>query len=151
MNAPHPVFVGLIDGIRRQPVDQQIFRRTAVAEAGAQIDLQAADPADLLHARKFGFALPQRLGRKVFFGHVTAYDENAANAVRFVDRAVAVGPPDLFEPAVTRDRHQLVLVPGRAAAAHHLFDLGTDDGPDFGPAFAAALAECAGVPPGPMV
>ena len=60
MNALHPVFVGLVDGIRRQAVDQQIFRRTAVTEAGAQIDLEAADPADLLHARKFGFALAQR-------------------------------------------------------------------------------------------
>ena len=146
VNALHPVFVGLVGGIRRQPVDQQIFRRTAVAEAGAQIDLEAADAADLLHARKFGLALAQRNRRKMLLGDVAAYHEDAADAVAFIDRAVAVGPPDLFEPAVTRDRHQLVLMPGGAAAAHHLFDLGTDDGPDFGPAVAAALAERARVP-----
>jgi hypothetical protein len=78
--------------------------------------------------------------------HVAANHENAADAVCFIDRAVAVGPVDLFEPAVTRDRDQLILMPGGAAAAHHLFDLGTDDGPDFGPAFAPMLAECAGMP-----
>ena len=43
------------------------------------------------------------------------------------------------------DRNELVLVPGRAAAAHHLFDLGTDDVPDLGPAFPAALTERARV------
>src|ERR1700709_1332646 len=69
-----------------------------------------------------------------------------ADPVRFVDRAVAVGPPDLFEPAVTRHRDQLILMPGSAAAAHHLFDLRTDDGPDFRPAVAAALTQRARVP-----
>ena len=63
MDAPDPVLVGLVGRIRRQPVNQQIFRRPAIAEAGPQIDLEAADPADLLHARQFGFALPQRRGR----------------------------------------------------------------------------------------
>src|SRR6185369_7493339 len=72
--------------------------------------------------------------------------QHAADAVGFVDRAVAVGPPDLFESAVARHRHQLILVPGGAAAVHHLLDLGADDRPDFRPAVAAALTERAGVP-----
>src|SRR6266702_5957224 len=34
-------------------------------------------------------------------------------------------------------------MPRRPAAAHHLLDLGTDNVPDFGPALASALPECA--------
>ena len=106
-----------------------------------QIDLEAADPADLLHARQFGLALTQGRGGEILPGDVAANHQHAADAIAFVDRAVAVGPVDLLQPAVTRHRHELVLVPGRAAAAHHLLDLRTDDVPDFGPAFPAALAE----------
>ena len=145
MDAPDPVLVGLVGRIRRQPVNQQIFRRAAIAEAGPQIDLKAADPADLLHAREFGFAFAQRDGGEIILGDVAADHEHAADAVVFVDRAVAVGPVDLLQPAVTRHRNELVLMPGRAAAAHHLLDLGADDVPDFSPAFPAALAERARV------
>ena len=126
-------------------MDQQIFRRPAVAEAGRQIDFEPADPAHLLHARQFGLAFAQRLGGEIFPGDVAANHQHAADAIVLVDRTIAVGPPDLFEPAVARHRNELVLVPGRAAAAHHLLDLRTDDRPDLGPAFPSALAERARV------
>ena len=110
-----------------------------------EVDLEAADPTELLHARQFGLALPQRGGGEIILGHVAANHQHAADAVVLVDRAVAVGPVDLLQPAVARHRNELVLVPGRAAAAHHLLDLRTDDGPDFGPAFPPALTERARV------
>src|SRR5258707_9651334 len=78
-------------------------------------------------------------------GHVAANDKHAADAVVFVNRAEAVGPVDLLQPAVTRDRNELVLMPGRASAAHHLFDLGTDIVPDFSPALPSALSKRARV------
>jgi len=126
-------------------VNQQIFRGPAVAKAGAKIDLEPADPADLLHPRQLSLALPQLRGGDNIPGHVLANHQHAANAVLFVDRTVAVGPVDLLEFALTRDGHQLFFMPGGAAAADHLLDLGADNGPDFGPAFAAALAKRAGV------
>ena len=126
-------------------MDQQIFRRPAIAEAGSQIDLEAADAADLLHARQFGLALPQCRGGEIVLGDVAANHQHAADAIVFVDRAVAVGPVDLLQPAVTRHRNELVLMPGRAAAAHHLLDLRTDDVPDFRPAFPSALTQRARV------
>ncbi len=92
-------------------------------------------------ARQFGLALPQDGGRKIILGHVPAHDQHATDAVVLVDRAEAVGPVDLFQPAMARHRNELVLMPGRAAAAHHLLDLGADNVPDFGPAFPAALTE----------
>ena len=149
MDALHPLVMGLVGGIRRQPVNQQIFRRPAIAETGAKVDLEPADPSQLLHPRQFGLALPQRLGGDDIPGYVLTNHQHAADAVIFVDRAVAVGPVDLLEFAVTRHRHQLFFMPGGAAAAHHLFDLRTDDGPDLGPAFPAALAERARVALGP--
>ena len=141
MDALYPFLVGLVGGIRRQPVNQQIFRRPAVAKAGAEVDLEPADPADLLHPRQLGFAFPQGGGGDNIAGHIPTDHQHAADTVIFVDRAVAVGPVDLLQPAVPRHRHQLVLVPGGAAAAHHLLDLRADDVPDFSPAFATALAE----------
>ncbi len=101
-------------------MNQQIFRRAAIAEAGSQIDLEAADPADLLDPRQFGLAFAQHAGREIVVGHVAANHQHAADAVIFVDRAEAVGPVHLLEPAMARHRHQLVLVPGGGAAAHHL-------------------------------
>src|ERR1700739_4801983 len=74
-------------------------------------------------------------------GDVAANHEHAADAVIFIDRTEAVGPVDLLQPAVAGDRYELVLMPRRTAAAHHLFDLGTDNGPYLGPAFAAALTK----------
>ena len=57
VDAPDPVLVGFVGRIRRQSMDLQILRRPAIAETSRQIDFKAADPADLLHARQFGFAL----------------------------------------------------------------------------------------------
>src|ERR1041385_2094753 len=82
----------------------------------------------------------------MLLGDVAAYDQHAADAVILVDRAVAIGPPDLLEPAMPRHRHELLLMPGGTPAAHDLLDLRTDDRPDFGPAVAAALAERARMP-----
>jgi len=59
-----PSLVRLVDRFGRQPVDQQIFRRAAIVETGAQIDLEAADPAHLLHARQLGFALAKRVAAR---------------------------------------------------------------------------------------
>src|SRR3977135_4542975 len=78
-------------------------------------------------------------------GHIAANHKHAADAVVFVSRAVAIGPVDLLQPAVTRDRNELVLMPGRASAAHHLLDLRTDDVPDFSPALPSALSKRARV------
>ena len=77
-----------------------------------------------------------------------ADDQHAADAARrglVVDRAVAVGPVDVFDAAVARDRHQLVDVPGGAAAGHHLLDLRADDVPDLVPHLARRPAERARV------
>jgi hypothetical protein len=126
-------------------VKLQILRRPASAEAGSQVDLEAAHPPDLLHARKFGFAFPQRGGSQIVLGDVAANHEHAANAVVLVDRTITVGPVDLLELAVTRHRNELILVPHRAPAAHDLLDLRTDNVPDFSRAFASALAERARV------
>ncbi len=130
-----------VDRLRRQSVDLQILQRPAIAETGPQIDLEATDPADLLHAREFRLAFPQRDGRKIILGHVAANDEHPADTVIFVDRAEAVGPVDLLQLAVTRDWNELIFMPGRTAAAHHLLDLATDNVPDFRPAFPSALTE----------
>lgn len=72
MNAIDPVLVRLVGSFRRQAVKHQIFRRTAVLEAFAEIDFETADLADALDARKFGFALLERaigvvaLARNIF-------------------------------------------------------------------------------------
>ena len=145
MDAFHPVVVRFVCRIRRQPVNQQILRRPAIAEAGSQIDLEAADPPQLLHARELGFAFAQLGGGTMLVGHVAANDEHAADAIIFIDRAETVGPIDLLELAVSRNRNELVLMPRRAPAAHHLLDLRTDNVPDFSPALASTLAKRARV------
>src|SRR5712675_415311 len=125
--------------------DLQKLGRPAIAEAGSQIDLESADPPQLLHARELGLAFAQPDGSKMLLGHVAANHEHAADAIVFVDRAETVGPVDLLELAVTRDRNELVLMPRRAPAAHHLLDLRTDNVPDFSPALASTLAKRARV------
>ena len=85
-------------------MNQEIFRRPAIVEAGSQIDLKAADPADLLHARQFGLAFTQGRGRTSLAGDVAANDQDSADATAIVDRAVAVGPKMLPQPAVVGDR-----------------------------------------------
>jgi hypothetical protein len=141
MDALDPVFVRLGSRIRRQSVNQQILRRPAIVKTGPQINLKPADPADLLDARQLGLAFPQCDRSQMVLGHVAANHEHAADAVVFVDRTVAVGPVNLLQPAVTRHRNELVLVPRRAAAAHHLLDLGADNVPDFRPALPSPLTE----------
>ena len=54
-----PVFVGFVGGVRRQTVDDEIFRRTAVLEALAKVDLDAADARDALNSRQFRLAFLQ--------------------------------------------------------------------------------------------
>ncbi len=73
-----------------------------------------------------------------------ADDEHAAHAgwgILLVNRAVAVGPVDLLDRAVAKDRDKLVDVPGGAIAAHHLVDLRTDDVPDLTPGILPGGAE----------
>ena len=75
---------------------------------------------------------------------VVADDEHAADAVGLrviVDRAEAVGPPNVLAPAMAGHRYELVLVPGGTLPGHHQLDLRADDVPDLGPALAATLAQ----------
>jgi len=52
--------MGLIHRLRRQAVNDQVFRRTAVAESLAQVNLDAADAGDALDSRKLRFPFLQR-------------------------------------------------------------------------------------------
>ena len=88
VKTPDPVVVGLVGRFGRQSVDDEIFRRAAVAKAVAKIDLDAADTADPLDPRQLRLAvlqlamravsfardflevLPQRRGRGFRRGHV---------------------------------------------------------------------------------
>ena len=148
VDAPDPILVALGARIRREAVDRQILRRAAIAETSAQIDLETADSTELLHARQLRLAFAQRGRGDIVLGHVTANHEHAADATAVIDRAIAVRPIDLLESAVARDRNELIFMPGRAATAHHLLDLRTDDGPDFGPALPPTLTERAWMPLG---
>ena len=99
-------------------------------------------------------ALPLGVGGAALFGEYgcgrfLADQQQAADAPlcpRLIDRVEAVGPVGVFKAAVPDDRDQLVLVPGRSVARHHMLDLGTDDGPCFRPALSSRLPERAGVP-----
>ncbi len=46
-----PIPIGLVDGLRRQPVNEQIFRGAAVPDAVAEIDFEAADAGHALDSR----------------------------------------------------------------------------------------------------
>ena len=59
MDPLDPFFVGFVGRIRRQAVDDEIFRRAAVLESVAEVDLDAADAPDALDPRQFGFAFLQ--------------------------------------------------------------------------------------------
>ena len=61
MDAVDPILMRLVGGIRRQPVEHQIFRRAAVLEAFAEVDLEAADLADALDTRQLCLALLERV------------------------------------------------------------------------------------------
>jgi hypothetical protein len=81
-------------------------------------------------------------------GSLGADDQHSADSMRsgeLIDRAVTVGPIDVLQFAVADDRHELVFVPGGGVAAHHLFDLRTDDGPDLRPRFLARHSENGGM------
>ncbi len=67
VNALNPVLVGFVGGLRRQAVDDQIFRRAAVPKAVAKIDLDAADAPDALDTCQLGFAFLQRAMGAVAF------------------------------------------------------------------------------------
>ena len=133
--------MGFVDRLRRQSVNQEIFRRPAIVEAGSQIDLETADPADLLHAGEFDLAFTQGRAGAPLAGDVAANHQNAADPTVIVDRTVAIGPEMLPQPALVSDRQQLVFVRGPLAACHDLLDLRSEDVPDFLPAFPTALAQ----------
>ena len=65
MDPRDPVFVGFVGRIRRQAVDDEIFRRAAVLEAFAEIDFDTADAPDALDPRQFRFAFLQGAMRPV--------------------------------------------------------------------------------------
>ena len=88
----------------------------------------------------------QRLKRAMSVGHVIADDENPADSVcrgLIVDRAKAIGPPNIFALAVPRHGNELIFMPGRSLTSHDRFNLWADNVPDLLPAFLPALAECA--------
>jgi hypothetical protein len=61
MDAVDPILVTLAGSLGRQPMDQQIFRRTTIVKSAAEIDFDAADATDPLDASQFGLTLLQRL------------------------------------------------------------------------------------------
>ena len=67
MDPVDPVLMGFVGRIGRQPVDDEIFRRAAVLEAVAEVDLDAADAADALDPREFRLAFLQRAMGPVAF------------------------------------------------------------------------------------
>ena len=75
--------------------------------------------------------------------------QNAANSAQrciVVDWAIAVGPIDIFATAVTCDRDEVIFMPRRSPARHHLFDLGTDDVPYLAPDLARGPSQGSWVP-----
>src|SRR3954447_12046756 len=84
----------------------------------------------------------------MFRGDVVADDAHAADLAVNIDRPIAVGPPHVLAAAVTRDRHQLIDMPGRSLAGHDVVDLGTDDVPYLFPARASASAQRTRMPLG---
>ena len=90
----------------------------------------------------------EALGSLDLFSRLGTQHQHTADAVRrarHVDGAVAVGPVDVFPPAVPDDRHQGVLVPVRSLRLHDVLDLRTDDVPDLGPGVTPARAKDAGM------
>ena len=67
MDPVDPVLMGFVGRIRRQPVNDEIFRRAAVLETVAEVDLDTADSTDALDPRQFRFAFLQRAMRPVAF------------------------------------------------------------------------------------
>ena len=99
-------------------------------------------PETITFIGKPQIGLPQLFCEQVPNSNVIADDEHAAHFTGFVDRAVAVRPPNIFTPAVAGHRHELVFVPSCSIAGHHEFNLRADDIPDFLPAITAVLPQC---------
>ncbi len=59
VDSADPIVVGLVDGIRRQPVNEQIFGGAAVPDAVAEIDFEAADAGHALDSCQLGLAFLQ--------------------------------------------------------------------------------------------
>jgi hypothetical protein len=77
-----------------------------------------------------------------------ACDEHSSNTSGFIrDGTVAVRPPHIFQSSIPLDRQILILMPRRFTAAHYLFDLRSDSGPDLEPEVRCAGAERPGVSP----
>src|SRR6476661_2052355 len=66
MNAAKPVLTTLVDGFERKAMYRQILGRLAIAMPGAQIDFEAADPPNRLHARELGLPFLQGKFGKMF-------------------------------------------------------------------------------------
>jgi len=91
----------------------------------------------------------QRIDQSVSLGYIPANDQDTTYPVWLtfvVDRAKAICPPNVLTFSVTGHRYEVILMPRRAFAGHDLLDLRTNDAPNFLPAFATALSECAWVP-----
>ena len=67
MNSVDPILVGLVGRVGRQPVDDEVFRGTAVLEAVAEVDLDATDTADALDPGEFCLAFLQRAMSPIAF------------------------------------------------------------------------------------
>jgi hypothetical protein len=60
MDAVDPILIGFVGRLRRQPVNEKIFRRAAVLDAVAEIDFEAADPGYSLDSCQLRLAFLQR-------------------------------------------------------------------------------------------
>ena len=114
MDAPHPVLVAVADGIRRQAVDGEVLRRAPAAETVGEVDIEAADLADLLDARQVGLALAQgALGLDAIVDVGVGADPAHDLAGLVADRHGARQVPAIY--AVASAQPELDLVDGAAS------------------------------------
>src|SRR5438552_3160112 len=59
VDSTDPIPVGLVNGLRWQPVDEEIFRGAAVPDAVAEIDFEAADAGHSLDSCQLRLAFLQ--------------------------------------------------------------------------------------------
>ena len=121
MDAANPIFVGLVDSFRRQPVNLQVFGRAAILETVSEKDLDATDLSDFLYAREFGFTLTQCTFGPNAVGRLDGGDQHAADARRrrlVGDRRVAHREVRILHlHAAAADAQQHVLGEHRLALA----------------------------------